>query len=86
MIEDQQITDCSCVSRLEGNYVGAEPHLLAAGKRDSARLLAQNFHEWAEASNPLTSHAGAFALRGTIPSVYPYLCSICKADFAIGIS
>ena len=52
---------------LEGDCVGAEPHLLASGTRDSARLLAQVYFDWAKASNSLESHAGTFALRGTLP-------------------
>jgi len=47
----------------EGAFEAAEPHLLAAGKRDSARLLAQMFVEWAGASGT----PDAFALRGTLP-------------------
>ncbi|KAH9943690.1 hypothetical protein B0H21DRAFT_748103 [Amylocystis lapponica] len=47
----------------EGAFEAAEPHLLAAGKRDSARLLAQMFVEWAGPDHT----AGAFAIRGTIP-------------------
>jgi len=47
----------------EGSFEAAEPHLLAAGKRDSARLLAELFVQWSAGSQ---SH-GAFALRGTIP-------------------
>ncbi|KAI0749312.1 hypothetical protein C8Q80DRAFT_616449 [Daedaleopsis nitida] len=47
----------------EGSFDAAEPHFLAAGKRDSARLLAEMFLEWAGPDGP----AGAFALRGTIP-------------------
>jgi len=52
---------------LEGDCIGAEPHLLASGTRDSARLLAQVYFDWAKASNSLESHAGTFALRGTLP-------------------
>ncbi len=48
---------------VEGNFDTAEPYLLAAGKRDSARLLAEAFVEWAGPEGP----AGAFALRGTLP-------------------
>ncbi|KAA1467149.1 cytoplasmic protein [Dentipellis sp. KUC8613] len=51
----------------EGVYDGAEPHLLAAGKRDSARTLAHVYFDWARATDSLSSHAGDFALRGTIP-------------------
>ena len=51
----------------EGDLVGAEPHLLASGTRDSARLLAQAYFDWAKASNSLKSHAGIFALRGILP-------------------
>lgn len=47
----------------EGAFDAAEPHLLAAGKRDSARLLAQMLVDWAtEGGKP-----GNFALRGTLP-------------------
>ena len=52
---------------LEGNFIGAEPHLLSSGTRDSARLLAQVYSDWAKATNTLGSHAGIFALRGIIP-------------------
>ncbi|KAH9997148.1 cytoplasmic protein [Russula compacta] len=51
----------------EGDLVGAEPYLLASGTRDSARLLAQAYFDWAKASNSLKSHAGIFALRGILP-------------------
>ncbi|KAH8977481.1 cytoplasmic protein [Lactarius hatsudake] len=51
----------------ENDFVGAEPHLLAAGTRDSARLLAQVYFDWAKASNSLESHAGTFALRAVLP-------------------
>jgi len=51
----------------EGDCIGAEPHLLASGTRDSARLLAQVYFDWAKSSNSLESHAGTFALRGTLP-------------------
>lgn len=52
---------------LEGNFVGAEPHLLSSGTRDSARLLAQVYFDWAKVTNSLGSHAGIFALRGILP-------------------
>ena len=52
---------------LESDFVGAEPHLLASGTRDSARLLAQVYFDWAKASNSLESHAGTFALRAVLP-------------------
>lgn len=51
----------------EGNFVGAEPHLLSSGTRDSARLLAQVYSDWAKATNTLGSHAGIFALRAILP-------------------
>ncbi|KAI9434236.1 cytoplasmic protein [Lactarius indigo] len=51
----------------ESDFVGAESHLLAAGTRDSARLLAQVYFDWAKASNSLESHAGTFALRAVLP-------------------
>ncbi|RPD60013.1 DUF410-domain-containing protein [Lentinus tigrinus ALCF2SS1-7] len=47
----------------EGTFDAAEQHFLAAGKRDSARLLAEMFVEWAGSEGP----AEPFALRGTIP-------------------
>ncbi|TFK33458.1 hypothetical protein BDQ12DRAFT_691132 [Crucibulum laeve] len=48
----------------DGAFETAEPHLLASGKRDSARLLAEMFIQWAA----LTPGAyGNFALRGIIP-------------------
>ena len=51
------------VSMLEGSFEAAEAHLLAAGKRDSARSLAEMFVEWVGSEGP----ADAFALKGTIP-------------------
>lgn len=51
--------------RAEGSFEAAEIHLLAAGKRDSSRLLADMFLEWAAE----TSAYGVFAVRGTIPCV-----------------
>lgn len=52
----------------DGAFDSAELHLLAAGKRDSARLLAQMYSEW------LTNGGtpGAFGLRGVIPYVLSY--------------
>ncbi|KAF8552034.1 hypothetical protein OG21DRAFT_1466283 [Imleria badia] len=47
----------------EGAYDAAEPHLLASGKRDSARLLAQMFVDWSAVGGA----PGNFALRGTLP-------------------
>jgi len=47
----------------EGAFGSAEPYLLAAGKRDSAHILAQMFVEWSSQGAP----PGAFALRGTLP-------------------
>ncbi|KAK2462949.1 hypothetical protein APHAL10511_005001 [Amanita phalloides] len=47
----------------EGGFEAAETHLLASGTRDSARLLAEMFVQWASAGGS----PGAFALRGTIP-------------------
>ncbi|KAF8903692.1 hypothetical protein CPB84DRAFT_1706731 [Gymnopilus junonius] len=47
----------------EGTFEAAEIHFLASGKRDSARLLAEMFIQWAAGSGSY----GAFALRGTIP-------------------
>ncbi|KAK7690948.1 hypothetical protein QCA50_006051 [Cerrena zonata] len=47
----------------EGAFKQAEIHLLAAGKRDSGRILADMFVEWsAEGGTP-----GAYALRGVLP-------------------
>jgi len=47
----------------EEAFEQAEPRFLASGQRDSARLLAQMFAEWASAG----CTAGVFALRGSIP-------------------
>jgi hypothetical protein len=47
----------------EGAYDLAEPHFLAAGKRDSGRLLGEMMARWAGTETA----PGAFALRGTIP-------------------
>ncbi|KDR78676.1 hypothetical protein GALMADRAFT_1262381 [Galerina marginata CBS 339.88] len=47
----------------EGAFDVAEVHFLASGKRDSARLLAEMFIQWAAE----TKSYGIFALRGTIP-------------------
>jgi hypothetical protein len=47
----------------EGAFEVAEVHLLASGKRDSARLLAEMFLHWALPSQVY----GLFAIRGTIP-------------------
>ncbi|KAF8526269.1 hypothetical protein BU17DRAFT_74184 [Hysterangium stoloniferum] len=47
----------------EGALDLAEPHFLAAGKRDSARLLAQLMVEWLNDSPEI----GLFAPRGVIP-------------------
>ena len=44
-------------------FENAEVHFLAAGKRDSARSLAEMFIQWAAP----TDSFGLFALRGTLP-------------------
>lgn len=51
--------------RIESEFESAEPHLLASGKRDSARVLANMMVEWSSSSTG--SKPGDFALRGTIP-------------------
>ncbi|KAI0034557.1 cytoplasmic protein [Vararia minispora EC-137] len=51
----------------EGDLEAAEQHLLNSGTRDSGRLLAQVFYDWARATDSISTHAGEFALRGTIP-------------------
>lgn len=48
---------------VEGAFEAAEVHYLVAGKRDSARMLAQMYVEWSSTGGT----PGAFALRGTIP-------------------
>lgn len=53
----------SIAARVEGAFDAAEPHFLAAGKRDSARLLADMFIQWSTAGGS----RDVFALRGTIP-------------------
>ena len=52
----------------EGSFELAEGHLIYAGDRDSARLLAQMMSEWWLSSGS-SATAGAFALRGTLPYV-----------------
>ncbi|KAF8645850.1 hypothetical protein AX16_007508 [Volvariella volvacea WC 439] len=47
----------------EGEFPAAEPHFLASGQRDSARLLADAFIQWASS----VEHYGEFALRGVLP-------------------
>ncbi|KAH7884780.1 hypothetical protein F5I97DRAFT_1892062 [Phlebopus sp. FC_14] len=47
----------------DGAFDAAEPHLLASGKRDSARLLAQMMVDWAATGDVPGNHA----LRGTLP-------------------
>ncbi|RDB25952.1 Golgi to ER traffic protein 4 [Hypsizygus marmoreus] len=47
----------------DGDFEAAEPHFLASGKRDSARLLAEMFIQWSSTGGS----PGAFALRGIIP-------------------
>ncbi|KAF5353775.1 hypothetical protein D9757_013862 [Collybiopsis confluens] len=47
----------------EGSFEAAEPHFLASGSRDSARLLAEEFIQWASPSGTF----GPFALRGILP-------------------
>ncbi|EIM88335.1 cytoplasmic protein [Stereum hirsutum FP-91666 SS1] len=52
----------------EGVVDATESHLLAAGKRDSARVLAHVYVDWAQSSTDgVAAHAGSFGLRGTIP-------------------
>jgi len=46
----------------EGEFVAAQPHLLNAGTRDSARLLAEMSVEWSAGLVP-----GHFALHGVLP-------------------
>ena len=64
----------------------AEPYLLAAGKRDSARTLAQAYHQWLQP--PENREAiGAFACRGTLPyELRPFPLHICalRAHFVSG--
>lgn len=49
----------------EGAFEAAEPHFLASGQRDSARLLADMFIQWSSVGGT----PGPFALRGIIPYV-----------------
>jgi hypothetical protein len=46
----------------EGAFIEAQPYFLSAGKRDSARSLADMFVEWSAGVAP-----GSFALHGVIP-------------------
>jgi hypothetical protein len=50
---------------VEGEFEQAEPHLLASGNRDSARLLAEMMVQWCGSKHS----PGPFALHGTIPCV-----------------
>lgn len=50
----------------EGSLAAAEPHLLASGTRDAARILASVLGDWWESSDSPTQ-PGIFALRGTLP-------------------
>ncbi|KAI0050506.1 cytoplasmic protein [Auriscalpium vulgare] len=55
----------------DGALDAAEPHLLAAGKRDSARLLARVYFDWASATaGGLASYSGTYALRGALPYLF----------------
>jgi hypothetical protein len=47
----------------ENAFEAAEPHLLASGTRDSARILSEMFVQWASAGGS----PGAFAIRGMLP-------------------
>jgi len=47
----------------EGRFQVAETHLLAAGNRDSARLLAEMMANWL----PVDHSPGDFAVRGVVP-------------------
>lgn len=46
----------------DGDLYGAEPHFLASGQRDSARILAEMFLKWSDGEK-----LGLFALRGSLP-------------------
>lgn len=46
-------------------FAQAEPHLLASGTRDAAKLLAQMLIEWLRSSPD--SDPASFAARGTVP-------------------
>lgn len=52
--------------RLEGQFKQAETHFLAAGNRDSARLLAEMMAKWL----PIDGSLGDFAVRGVVPFVF----------------
>lgn len=64
--------------RIENDFESAEPHLLASGRRDSARILANMMVEWSFLSSG--SKPGEFALRGTIPYVSSSCISGHRAD------
>lgn len=63
------VCSCCCVAILtylnlpEGSLEQAELHFLAAGKRDSARLLSEVLTEWLGDSPDVSK----FACRGVIP-------------------
>jgi hypothetical protein len=79
---NRSITITTDLWRIEGNYDLAELHLLAAGKRDSARLLGEMMAKWAGAGGT----PGAFALRGTLPYVPTRLFAIFELTNAPDIS
>ncbi|KZV61652.1 hypothetical protein PENSPDRAFT_287400 [Peniophora sp. CONT] len=51
----------------DGAVEAAEVHFLNSGSRDSARLLAQLYIDWAKQTDTLAEAAEPFALRGTLP-------------------
>jgi hypothetical protein len=51
---------------LEGQFKQAETHFLAAGNRDSARLLGEMMAKWL----PVDGSIGDFAVRGVVPFVF----------------
>ena len=57
------------VDSLDGDFIIAEPHLLASGQRDSARILAEMLLQWSEGDK-----LGLFALRGSLPYVILIFC------------
>ena len=69
------LSSCRCVHILmdlefwiENAFEAAEPHLLASGTRDSARILSEMFVQWASAGGS----PGAFAIRGILPYVLSF--------------
>jgi hypothetical protein len=48
------------------DFVHAEPHLVAAATRDTARLLAESLYAWSQSDPQPVKNLGRYAARGTL--------------------